>query len=69
MVAGLVPPTVAVIDAVSANSCLLTSGSDSLDSLAFHIAMIGCDFTVLDPPELTDRMEALAARLQQTRQP
>ncbi|HEY2638768.1 MAG TPA: YafY family protein [Streptosporangiaceae bacterium] len=68
VVAGLVPPTVAVIEAVSADSCLLTSGSDSLDSLAFHIAMIGCDFTVLDPPELTERMEALAARLQQARQ-
>ena len=68
-VAALVPPTVAVVTAASADSCLLTSGSDSLDGLAFHIAMLGFDFTVLDPPELTDRMHVLAARLQQAGQP
>ncbi|MGO8956141.1 MAG: helix-turn-helix transcriptional regulator, partial [Streptosporangiaceae bacterium] len=49
-VAALVPPTVAIVAAVSAGSCLLTSGSDSLDALAFHIAMLGYDFTVLEPP-------------------
>ena len=62
-VAAQVPPTTAVVEAVSADSCLLTSGSDSLDSLAFHIAMLGFDFTVQEPPELADRMRALATRL------
>ena len=66
-VAAQVPPTVAVVEAAGSDSCLLTSGSDSLDSLAFHIAMLGYDFEVLDPPELTERMLALAARLRQAR--
>jgi predicted DNA-binding transcriptional regulator YafY len=66
-VAAQVPPTTAVVEAVSAGSCLLTSGSDSLDSLAFHIAMLGFDFRVLEPAELAERMQALAERLLQAR--
>ena len=66
-VAAQVPPTTAFVEAVSAGSCLLTSGSDSLDSLAFHIAMLGYNFTVQEPPELADRMRALATRLLQAR--
>jgi predicted DNA-binding transcriptional regulator YafY len=46
---------------------VLTSGSDSLDSLAFHIAMLGFNFTVQEPPELAERMRALATRLLQAR--
>jgi len=42
---------------------LLTTGSDSLDSIAFHIGMLDVDFRVLDPPELRERMHVLAARL------
>ncbi len=62
-VAAQVPPTTAFVETVSADSCLLTSGSDSLDSLAFHIAMLGFSFTVQEPPELAERMHALATRL------
>lgn len=66
-VAAQVPPTTAFVETVSADSCLLTSGSDSLDSLAFHIAMLGFNFSVQEPPELAERMRALAARLRQDR--
>jgi predicted DNA-binding transcriptional regulator YafY len=66
-VAAQVPPTTAFVKAVSADSCVLTSGSDSLDSLAFHIAMLGFNFTVQEPPELAERMRALATRLLQAR--
>jgi len=62
-VAARVPPTVAVVEAATAGTCILTSGSDSLDSLAFHVALMGFDFSVLDPPELTERMHALAVQL------
>ena len=64
----MVPPTVAIVEQASADICVLTSGSDSLDGLAFHIAMLGFDVTVLDPPELIERMKALAARLAQAGQ-
>ena len=62
-VAELVPPTVGVIEPTADGGCLLVSGSDSLDALAFHVATLGFDFTVLEPPELRERMQALATRL------
>ena len=43
--------------------CVLESGGGSLDGLALHIARLGYDFEVLDPPELAERMRLLASRL------
>jgi predicted DNA-binding transcriptional regulator YafY len=63
VVAGLVPPTVGVLAAAEGSSCVLTSGADSLDMLAFHVATMDLDFTVLEPPELVERVQALADRL------
>jgi hypothetical protein len=62
-VAGHVPPTVAVLAPAGSATCLLTIGSDSLDALAFHAAMLDLDFTVLAPPELITRLATLAGRL------
>jgi len=62
-VAALVPPTVGVLESAGSDSCILTSGSDSLDALAFHVAMLDAEFTVLEPPELTGRLRSLAARM------
>jgi predicted DNA-binding transcriptional regulator YafY len=63
VVAGHVPPTVGVLEAAEPGTCVLTVGSDSLDALALHAAMLDLDFIVLDPPELAARLSALAARL------
>jgi predicted DNA-binding transcriptional regulator YafY len=63
-VAEVVPPTVGVIEPADDGTCILTSGSDSLDALAFHIGLIGYDFAVLDPPELADRLQTLGRRMQ-----
>ncbi|MHB1875583.1 MAG: helix-turn-helix transcriptional regulator [Streptosporangiaceae bacterium] len=57
------PPTVGVLSPAGPGQCMLTSGSDSLDALAFHLAMLGVDFTVLEPPELSERVGLLAERL------
>jgi len=62
VVADQVPPSVGVLEP-SGNGCVLTSGADSLDMLAFHIAAMDIDFTVLEPPELIERAAALATRL------
>jgi predicted DNA-binding transcriptional regulator YafY len=43
--------------------CLLTAGADSLDALAFHLAMLGAEFTILGPPELIAHARAAAGRL------
>jgi predicted DNA-binding transcriptional regulator YafY len=63
VVAEHMPPSVAVLEPASARECLLTSGADSLDMLAFRIAAMDLDFTVLEPPELIQRAQTLAARL------
>jgi predicted DNA-binding transcriptional regulator YafY len=63
VVAEHVPPSVGVLEDASDGGCVLTSGADSLDMLAFHIAAMGMDFTVLDPPELIERVRELAGRL------
>jgi predicted DNA-binding transcriptional regulator YafY len=61
-VAGLMPPTVGIVTD-SGDGCVVTSGADSLDMLAFHFASMGFDFTVLEPPELAEHVRALAGRL------
>jgi len=61
IVAERVPPTVAVLEPAG-DECILSSGADSLDMLAFHVAVMDLDFTVLEPPELIERTAALAAR-------
>ena len=63
-IAEMVPPSVAVLEAVDENTTLLTTGADQLDSLAIHIAVLGVDFHVLEPDVLRTRMLELAARLQ-----
>jgi predicted DNA-binding transcriptional regulator YafY len=65
VVAEHVPPSVGVLEPGRDGGCVLTSGSDSLEQLALHSAMMGLDFTVLEPPELVDRLRVLAARLSQ----
>ena len=65
VIATKVPPTVAVVEAVGDRQCVLTSGSDSLDSIALHLALLDVPFTPLEPPELRERCAALAARLLQ----
>jgi len=49
-------------------SCLLTTGADSLGALTFHLAAIGAEFTVLEPPELIDFIRDAAVRLQRAGQ-
>jgi predicted DNA-binding transcriptional regulator YafY len=59
----VMPPSAGVVEPAGAESCVLTAGSDSLDAIAFHTAILGFEFTVLEPRELRERMHTLAARL------
>jgi predicted DNA-binding transcriptional regulator YafY len=63
VVAARVPSTVAVVEAVDEHHCVLTSGSDSLDAIALHLAELDIPFTPLEPPELRERCRVLAGRL------
>ncbi|MFT3922679.1 MAG: YafY family protein [Myxococcales bacterium] len=57
-----VPPSSGRLEAVDEQSCLLHTGANWLDGLAMHIAMLGVDFEILDPPELKQALQALSAR-------
>jgi predicted DNA-binding transcriptional regulator YafY len=65
-VAEQIPPSAGVLDTAGPDSCVLTSGSDSLDAIAFHIVTMGLRVTVLEPPELIEHMRSLAGRLSET---
>jgi predicted DNA-binding transcriptional regulator YafY len=56
-------PIAGHLEAIDEASCLLDTGSFSLDGLAAWIASIGVDFEVREPPELMAHMERVAARL------
>jgi predicted DNA-binding transcriptional regulator YafY len=55
--------TSGVVTDAGADGCLLTTGSDSLGALTFHLAALGVDFTVLEPQELIDFVAATAEQL------
>jgi predicted DNA-binding transcriptional regulator YafY len=57
-----IPPTVGAVEEVDAETCLLSTGSDSLYSLALHVGLLGCDFEVLSPAELADTVATLGRR-------
>ncbi|HUR03241.1 MAG TPA: YafY family protein [Nonomuraea sp.] len=58
-----IPPTVGVIEAVDPQSCLLHTGSNSLDELAIYVALFGFRFRIHQPPELIAHIRDLTARL------
>ncbi len=58
-----IAPTVGVIEAIDAETCVLHTGSNSLDSIAVYLLGFGFEFEVLEPAELAARLRELAARL------
>jgi predicted DNA-binding transcriptional regulator YafY len=63
-VAKRVPPSAGVLEAINADSCLLHTGSHSLDGIAMHLIWLGVEFRVHEPPELRDHLGKLAERMQ-----
>ncbi|MBB1254708.1 YafY family transcriptional regulator [Streptomyces sp. OF3] len=47
------------LEPVDAHSCLLEVASYSFDAVVFHVLHLGVEFTVREPPELVERVEAL----------
>ncbi len=62
ILADRVPPESGFVEAVDDRTCILHSGSNSLDALAVHVAVLGFDFEVLEPPELVEAIRVLGAR-------
>jgi predicted DNA-binding transcriptional regulator YafY len=57
-----VPATYGSLEPIDDETCMLHTGSDWLGGLAVYIAEIGVDFTVVEPPELVERVRDLAGR-------
>src|SRR5579859_1895208 len=47
-----IPASAGVLEAIDDNSCLLHTGSHSLEGLAIHLSLLGVNFQVHEPPEL-----------------
>ncbi len=60
--AGKVPASYGSLEPIDDETCMLQTGSGWLGGLAVYIAEIGVDFTVVDPPELAERVRELAGR-------
>ncbi|MDP9867165.1 MULTISPECIES: helix-turn-helix transcriptional regulator [Streptosporangium] len=58
-----------VLEDLDGRSCLLRTGGDSLEWLAFSVGLLGLDFTVHEPPELVDHIRLLVTRLQASTEP
>lgn len=64
-----VPPLAARVEALDAERCVLETGGNHLGMLAMHIAQIGFDFEVLEPPELIEHMRVVGRRLTRAAKP
>jgi predicted DNA-binding transcriptional regulator YafY len=62
-VAKRVPPSAGVLEAIDEHSCMLHTGSHSLEGITIHLSMLGVDFQVHEPTELIDYIRRLAERL------
>ncbi|WP_433346563.1 helix-turn-helix transcriptional regulator [Micromonospora sp. CA-111912] len=58
-----IAPTVGVIEAVDSHTCMLHTGSNSLDEIAVYVALFGFRFRIHEPPELITHIRGLATRL------
>jgi len=58
-----IPPTVGVIEAIDPDTCLLHTGSNSLDELAIYVALFGFRFRIHEPPELIAHIRDVVTRL------
>jgi hypothetical protein len=57
-----IPPSAGVLESMDANSCLLQTGSYSVEGIAMHLSWLGVDFRVHEPQELVDYIGKLALR-------
>jgi predicted DNA-binding transcriptional regulator YafY len=65
-VAEHVPAAVGVLEACGDGTCVLSTGANSLESLAVHLALLPMDAEVLEPSELREVLATMAARLHRT---
>ncbi|WP_327093598.1 WYL domain-containing protein [Nocardia vinacea] len=55
-------PAVGVVEAIDADTCILLTGADALETIAIYLSMLMMDFRVDGPPELVAHLRTLARR-------
>jgi predicted DNA-binding transcriptional regulator YafY len=51
------------IEADGPDACIVTAGADDPERMVFYLALPGCEFEVLEPPEVVRAVGSLAERL------
>lgn len=55
-------PSTVLVEPINENTCAVHTGAGSIEMLALYLAMMNADFTVIEPPELVERIRELAER-------
>lgn len=63
VLAARIPPSAGVLESIDEQSCVLRTGSQSLEWLTVQLTMLGVDFEVHEPPELIAYIRQLTDRL------
>jgi predicted DNA-binding transcriptional regulator YafY len=58
-----ISPSAGTLEADGPDACLLRTGAPNLDLMVIHVMMMGFDFEVLEPVELTETIRAARDRL------
>lgn len=58
-----ISPSAGMLEPVDAHSCLLYTGAHHLDVMVLHIVLMGFDFEVREPAELTEHLRRIRDRL------
>ena len=62
VVTARINPAVGIVEPIDDHSCVLTTGADSVDTVAVYLGLLDVDFKVREPPELVERLRKLADR-------
>ena len=60
-------PTSVTIEPDGPDACIVTAGADDPERMVFYFALPGCDFEVLEPPEVQQAVRVVAERLRASR--
>jgi predicted DNA-binding transcriptional regulator YafY len=61
-VAARINPAIGIVEAIDDDTCVLSTGADSVDTVAVYLGLLDLDFEVSEPPELVARVRILADR-------
>lgn len=62
-VRGQIPARAAVVHEIGEQRCEVLAGAEDLDFVLLHVALLGHEFEVLEPPDLAERAAQVARRL------